>query len=65
MCENLKILKIEFNGFDIGDKSLLQIIKEIEDAINRYNREIEVLWLHTRFLQQCEVEMFRELLCFT
>lgn len=37
-CVNLKILKIEFNGYSIADQSLQKIIKEVEEVISNQNR---------------------------
>ena len=55
-CTSLKILKIEYFGFSIEDKSLVKIISLIENLITEHNRDIEILWFHTRNLRDCEIK---------
>ncbi len=63
-CKNVKTLKLEFCGFDVEDKSLLKIIEIVEELL-RGKTPKETIWVHTRFLKQCEPSTVQEMLNLT
>lgn len=60
-CRNLKVFKLDFNGFSVTDKCVQKIIEIVED-LTRDKIQKEAIWVHTRFLRDCEASTVQDML---
>lgn len=57
----MKVFKLDFNGFSVTDKCVQKIIEIVED-LTRDKIQKEAIWVHTRFLRDCEASTVQDML---